>query len=321
MAITLPEFARIAANGGETKKAGVLMTFAEQSPLLRAIPIPSITGNAYKWTREAQLPEVAFRAINAPYAESTGSTEEVFESLKDVGGDLDVDNYYVETGGAAIRTTQELMKARALAQRIGFTLVKGSLLTAGGATGDPLAFDGLQARYGGGFGSGTVSTNQRTATQLVENNGASQALSLVRLDEAILRVDRPTHLLMPKKMSINMATLLRNSASISTGRDEYGNIVMSYQGFPILWADVNGDQAAIGFNENNDSSCSIYVLNLSEDGLHMIQSQSGVSVRDLGEQDAKPVWRTRVQWLCGLVDEHPRCVSRLWHIADLPAVN
>lgn len=321
MAITLPEFARIAANGGETKKAGVLMTFAEQSPLLRAIPIPSITGNAYKWTRESQLPEVGFRAINAPYAESTGSTEEVFESLKDVGGDLDVDNYYVETGGAAIRTTQELMKARALAQRIGFTLVKGSLLTAGGATGDPLAFDGLQARYGAGFGSGTINTNQRTATQLVENTGASQALSLVRLDEAILRVDRPTHLLMPKKMSINMATLLRNSASISQSKDEYGNLVMAYQGLPILWADINGDQASIGFNENNDSSASIYVLNLSEDGLHMIQSQSGVSVRDLGEQDAKPVWRTRVQWLCGLVDEHPRCVARLWHIADLPAVN
>jgi hypothetical protein len=321
MAITIPEFARLAANGGETKKAGILMTFAEQSPLLRAIPIPSIAGNSYKWTREASLPEVAFRQINAAYAESTGTTEEIFESLKDVGGDLDVDNYYVETGGAAIRTTQEMMKAKALAQRIGFTLVKGSILTAGGATGDAASFDGLQSRYGGGFASTAVSTSGRNAGQLVENNGASQALSMVKLDEAILRVDRPTHLLMPKKMSINMATLLRNSSSIQQTKDEYGNIVMSYNGLPILWADINGDQAAIGFNENNDSSGSIYVLNLSADGLHMIQSQSGISVRDLGEQDAKPVWRTRVQWLCGLVDEHPRCVSRLWHIADLPAVN
>lgn len=321
MVLTLPEFARLAINGGQTKKAGVLMTFAEQSPLLRSIPIPSIAGNSYKWTREAQLPEVAFRAINAAYAESTGTTEDIFESLKDIGGDLDVDNYYVETGGSGLRTTQELMKTKALAQKIGFTLVKGSILTAAGATGDPVSFDGIQARLGGGFASSTVSTTGRNANQIVTNNGASDAMSLAKLDETIMKVDRPTHLLMAKKMKINITTKLRNSASISTSRDEFGNIVTSYNGIPILEADINGDQAAIGFNENNDSTTSVYVLNLSEDGLHMIQSQSGISVRDLGEQDAKPVWRTRVQWLVGLVDEHPRCMARLFNVADLAAVD
>ena len=46
MALTILEAARIAANNGEDKKAGVLMTFAETSPLLAAMPIVNISGNS-----------------------------------------------------------------------------------------------------------------------------------------------------------------------------------------------------------------------------------------------------------------------------------
>ena len=56
MALTILEAARIAANNGEDKKAGVLMTFAETSPLLAAMPIVSIQGNSYAYVRESVLP-------------------------------------------------------------------------------------------------------------------------------------------------------------------------------------------------------------------------------------------------------------------------
>lgn len=321
MAVNILEYARLAANNGEFKKAGILMTFAEKSPLLLAIPTPTIQGSAYSWTRESALPSVTFRALNEAYTESTGSTEKLTETLKAIGGDLDVDNYLIETNGAAIRTVHEMMKAKALAQQIGYTLVKGAVITGGGATGDGESFDGLQTRYGGGFGSTAVSTSGANANQLVANNGASDALSLAKLDETIQKVDNPTHLLMAKKMKVNMTTKLRNSASITTDRNVFGQLVTSYNGLPILEADVNGDQAAIGFNENNDSTTSIYALSLSEDGLHMIQSPAGIRVTDLGEQDSKPVWRTRVEWYCAMVDEGPRCVARCYNIADLAAVD
>lgn len=321
MAINILEYARIAANNGESKKAGILMTFAEQSQLLAAIPTVTIQGSAYSWVREAALPSVTFRAVGESYAESTGTTTKLTETLKAIGGDLDVDNFYVETGGAELRTIHEMMKAKALAQQIGYTLVKGAVVTGGGATGNAESFDGLQTRYGGGFGSTAVSASGPNAAQIIANNGGSDALSLAKLDEAIMAVDGPTNLLMPKKSLINLKTKLRNSASIQMTQDEFGRQVSSYNGLPILIADQNGDQAAIGFNENNDSTSSIYVLNLSEMGVQMIQSTSGVSVRDLGEQDSKPVHRTRVEWYCGLVDLGPRSVARLYNIADLAAVD
>ena len=47
---------------------------------------------------------------------------------------------------------------------------------------------------------------------------------------------------------------------------------------------------------------------------------AAVEVRDLGEQDSKPVFRTRVEWYCNVVDIHPRCVARLYDISDATAI-
>jgi len=34
-------------------------------------------------------------------------------------------------------------------------------------------------------------------------------------------------------------------------------------------------------------------------------------VRDLGEIDEKPVFRTRIEWYCGMAVFHPRAAARL----------
>lgn len=319
MAINILEAARLAANNGEYKKAGVLMTFAQRSPLLQAASTVPIPGNSYAWTRQSVLPSIGFRGVNEAYAESAGKTEKRTEALKIIGGDLDVDRFVVQTGGESMRTEHELMKATALAQSIGAALVRGAVVTGGGATGDAESFDGLMTRYGGGFSTTAVATDGPNGGQIVTNNGASDALSMAKLDEAIMKVDNPTHLLMPKKMRININALLRNSAALSITKDAFGMPVLNYGGLPILDADINGDTAAIGFNENNDSTCSIYVLSMTPGGFHLIEN-GGIQVRDLGEQNSKPVFRTRVEWYVGMVDEHPRCVSRLFNIADLAAV-
>lgn len=322
MAINLLESARLAQNNGEFKKAGVIMTFAEQSQLLAAFTRVPIQGNVYKVTREAAIDStVAFRAPNAAYAEGSGVTEDIYESLRDVGGDLDVDTFFIKTMGMDVRTTHESMKAKALARKVGYSLVKGSITATGGATADTYGIDGLQARLGGGFGSTTVATTGALGGQIVTNDGASDALSIAKLDETIMKVDNPNAIVLPKKLAIRLTTKLRNSSSITTSRDEFGRVVTSYNGIPLIYADNNGELAAIGFDENNDSTTSLYVLNLSEDGLHLIESPDGIDVRDLGEQDSKPVFRTRVQWLMGMVDEHPRCMARLFNIADLTAVD
>lgn len=310
MAVNLLEMARLAENGGETKRAGIIMTFAEQSPLLRAISTTSIQGSAYSWVREASLGSVGFRQVGEAYAESTGTTEKLTETLKLIGGDLDVDNFLVETGGAVIRTSQEMMKAKALARQIGYSLIKGDAITSTATAYDRDGLHGLEARTGG--------LNPTANSSNILDNG-NAALSVKNLDVAIQAVDNPTHLVMAKKMRVNLTAFLRNSSSITTDRNEFGQLVTSYQGLPILDADVNGDLAALAFNEDGGSNTSIYVLDLTESGVHMIQSPMGIRVTDLGEQDSKPVWRTRVEWYCGLADEGARGVARLFGITDATA--
>lgn len=322
MAVSLYQSALIAQNNGEFKKAGILQTFAQASPLLAAMPLVSVQGNSFAWTRQANLGSVQFRAVNGSYTEAAGSVETRSVALKIIGGDLDVDRFLVQTHGGETRSAHETMKATLLAQTIAYQIIKGSTTAAGGATADPNGFDGLQVRYGGGFGATAVVDAGENADQIIENNGASQALSILKLDETIQAVDNPTNLLMSKKMKVNMTGFLRNSSSISTSRDEFGRLITSYAGLPILEADVLGTSTglqALGFNENADSSTSIYVLSASDMGLQMVQN-GGIEVRDLGEQDSKPVFRTRVEWYCNVVDIHPRCVARLYHIDDRIAV-
>ena len=322
MAVSLYQSALIAQNNGEFKKAGILTTFAQASPLLAAMPLVSIQGNSYAWTREAGLGSVGFRAVNGTLTESAGAVETRSLALKIIGGDLDVDNFLIQAHGPQTRAAHEQMKATLMAQTVAYQIIKGSTTTAGGATADANGFDGLQVRYGGGFGSTAVVDGGENADQIIANNGASDALSVAKLDEIIQAVDNPSHLLMSKKMKVNLTSYLRNSSSISTSRDEFGRIITSYAGLPILEADVLGTATGLqqlAFNENNDSTTSVYALSLSDMGLHMVQN-GGVQVRDLGEQDSKPVYRTRVEWYCNVVDAHPRCVARLYNIADLTAV-
>jgi hypothetical protein len=110
---------------------------------------------------------------------------------------------------------------------------------------------------------------------------------------------------------------------LATSRDEFGRLVTTYAGLPIIEADVLGTAASLqqlGYNEGASSNrASIYVMSCSDMGLQMIQN-GGIDVRDLGEQNSKPVFRTRVEWYCNVIDIHPRCVARLHTIADLTAV-
>lgn len=309
MVLTIVEAGKLAASNGQDKKAGVIMTFAESSPLLAAMPVVPISGNSYAWTREKTLPSVAFRGVNEAYTESTGDVETVTEPLKLIGGDLDVDRFLIQTNGPAVRTAHERMKAVAMGQTIGAKLITGSTASS------KKEFDGLAFRFGGGISSVTASTQ-------VVSNGAA-ALSMKNLDAVIDAVDPSIGkrvLVMTLAMRRNMTAFLRGSGTaIQITQDAFGNPVETYQGLPILVADENGNQAAMAFNENGNTTSSIYVCALGPTGLHMIQN-GGIDVRDLGEINTSPVFRTRVEWYTGLVPEHPRCVARLYNITNATAV-
>ena len=50
MPLTLLEASKQSASGGDSFRAGVMQTFAEQSAILRVLPFESISGSAISYT-------------------------------------------------------------------------------------------------------------------------------------------------------------------------------------------------------------------------------------------------------------------------------
>lgn len=299
MALTLLEAAKL--HTGDVLRDAVIEIYAQESEILRVLPFDDIAGNAYKYNIESALPGIAFRGVNEGYTESTGVLNPQVEQLVIAGGDLDVDMFILKTQGEDQRATQEAMKIKALAAKYTNAFLKGDSQT------NAKEFDGLQVRL--------------TGAQLIDAGATSggDALSLLKLDEAIDAVDNPTHLIMCKALRRLLNAAARNpsvSGYITYEKDEFGRVITKYNDLPILIADANSDlYASLGFNEANPGGgsnvgTSVYVCSMREGALTGMQN-SIPDVRDLGELQTKPVKRTRVEWFTGVKMEHPRGAARL----------
>jgi hypothetical protein len=291
MALTLVEAAK--KETGDVYRQAVIETFAMGAPILRVLPFQGISGNALKYSQEDTLPGIGYRMVNAGFTESVGVLNPVVEPLVIGGGDIDVDKFIIQTMGEDQRSSQEFMKMKKLSFQIGKSFIKGDSDT------NTSEFDGLQKRL--------------TGSQLIVNDGASDALSIAKLDEAIDSVDSPTHLMMIKKLRRVITEAAHTTGVggfVTWTKDEFGRQLGMYRDLPILIADENGvDLPAIDETEAG-STTSLYVLSLGE-GMLMGLQNGEMDVRDLGELEAKPVFRTRIEWYVGMALFHPRAAARL----------
>lgn len=304
MALTLVEASKIAMNRDEIIKATVMELYAKNSDLMQFMPFESISGNAITFNREKTLPTVAFRGVNEAYAEGTGQMDRITESLSIGGGDVDVDTFIVKTSGMDQRSVQEAMKIKALSLSLTSTFVKGSVIT------DPKSFDGFQTR---------ISGDQKICAGASATTAA--ALSLTKLDELIDAVDDPTHLLMNKATRRRLTAAARTSTVggyITYSVDAFGRRITQYNDLPILIADKDNTNTDImPFTETNAAgnaiSTSIYCLSFAENGAMGLQNDT-MDVRDLGEIDTQPVYRTRIEWFVTLSIMRPKAAARLHSI-------
>lgn len=304
MALSILEANKI--NDGDVKRSAIIEMFAENSELLRVLPFEDIPGGSLSYNKEGKLPGVAFRGFNEAYSASVGIINPEVEVLRIAGGDLDVDKAIVKTRGEATRSTQEAMKVKALALAIGAKIINGDSVT------NPREFDGLRKRING----------DQLVPALLTAPSANSPLSLEALDDAIDRVDSPTHLIMSKRMRNKLSKAVRDGigGDIEFAQDEFGRRVTIYNGLPVLIVDYDNDGSRIiQFNEagpgGGTTSQSLYVVSLGEGKLTGLQNGT-MEVNDLGEIDSAPVLRTRVEWLVGLAAMHGRAAARIWGITD-----
>jgi len=280
----MSEAAVLAAN---PQVRGVINQFAD-NPLFDILPFENVAGNAYSYVRTASRGNADFRAINAGYPESTPTfTSEVAE-LKRLGQDADVDVYLVQTQAgvqslADLRAQAVIAHTEALRAKFVKTLIHGD--------GTAESFEGLES-FGiheveapeGGFGT-TGDTRQ----------GMFDAL-----DELIGSVaGTPNVLLMGEAQLARMKSAARREG-VLTDADNFGRTIQTYAGVPILSAGDDEDGNPI--IDNGD----IYAIRLDTNAGVFGITNGGIQVRDLGELDAKPVYRTRLEFYCAAVMTHPR---------------
>ncbi len=279
--------------------SGVVEIFARENPVLLNLPFETINGPAYVYNREGTLPGIAFRGINESYTESTGIINPATEPLKIMGGESDYDTFLVKTGVSDnnARAIHDGLKSKALALRWMKTFFDGDADTA------PREFDGLNKRLTGG--------------QVVDMGAAT--LTLAKVDEMIDAVQgAPSILLMNKQCRRKITQLATNTLAVTMGIDQLGRPMQMYGGIPIGIVEFDDlGQWVLDFDEDDGAghanTCSMYALRLGMDTFHGIQS-APIDVRDLGELNSKPAFRTRIEWFAAMAIKHPRAAARLQHI-------
>lgn len=309
-ALTLLEAAKLA--GAPALTTQIIEIMAKTAPLLAEFPFKTVVGGANIFTREDTLPSTAFRAVNGSYTASEGQMERVVDEVKIAGGDLDVDVAIVKTRGQLVRAAHEAMKAKKLAENIQLALLKGDPATT------PNEFAGLQALL--------TSGQPLAGTQLIANGATSggDPLSIKKLHDLIDAVYGATHLIMNRSMRTWLTMAASNTGVggyITRTVNEFGQVVEKFRERKILVVEtMDGQDSVLPFSEANPGGgssvgTSIYAANIGDGGWVGIQG-GPLEVRDLGELQTAPVYRTRVEWLCAHSVEHKRGVGRLWGITN-----
>lgn len=289
MALTLIEASKLST---DVLQKGVIETFARTSPVLEMLPFMEISGNSYKFNVEKQLPTVAFRDVNQGYSENTGTIEQKSVGLTIIGGDVDVDKFLVQTRGNVndIRAVHTSMKAKALAAAFTKTFFHGD------SSKKPLEFDGLAVQVAG-------------TPQDIDAGGK---LTLAKLHELLDAVKGGADVLyMSKAMRREIQALLEGQQHyLQVGKDNFGRPVNLFGDVQIRTLEDEILPFVAGA-EGEPATSEIYAVKFGPMSDVSGLRNGGVSVRDLGELDTLPVFRTRIEFYAGLAIFNEKSVARL----------
>ncbi|MCX4687232.1 phage major capsid protein [Kitasatospora purpeofusca] len=308
MALSLAEAAKLSTTD---LQRGVIETFVQESPILDRLPLMTIEGNAYAYNSEATLPGVEFRAVNAAYSESTGTVNTKTESLVILGGDADVDTFIAKTRGNLNdqRAIQEQLKVKASAYKFQDAFFNGDTAT------DPQGFDGLRKRL---VGNQVLSAGTNGLGPIAGGHDFFDALDALIAQVPGLSSGNGA-LYANRKIIAKIASSARRLGGYEMVQEALtGKRVATYQGIPLL--DPGQTAAGVDILPTTETqgtatdASSIYAVKFGRsEGDKAVTglTNGGVTVRDLGELDSKPAFRTRIEFFCGVALFGGQAAARL----------
>jgi hypothetical protein len=319
MAFTLAEMSKIEK---DTLRKSVMDTLLMESDVLQIIPWETIGQMATTITRYQSTPDITFRKINEGYSEGNVALEQVVETVSLMG-------VYLDTDRVIARAKNTIGDARAISQTMG---LKGIAYTFndkfinGDPASDPDEFKGLLERIEDlrdeGF-TGQYISNAGTSGDGILLNATERQNFLDSMDKAIYAIKghNPGMAFMNQKMLLALRSLLRREGLLDTTKDQFDRVVNMYQDVQLQDIGVKADQTTeiITSTETLEAagsaeSTSIYFAKFGVGEFFWGLQQYPIEVEDLGRLEAKPVFRTEIDWPLTLAQADPYAISRLYGI-------
>ena len=320
MALTLVEYVKLV---DDPLKKAFILNLLRYSDLIGIFPFKPVEGLQVGGTRWQTLPSVAFRKIGGSYTESTGTTEDIFETLAILGGDVHIDR--VLAGGRGMiqdpLQTQMDMKAKAVAFQFNDSVVNGDHAV------DPDAFQGLKKRVSGMPARMTIDLSPGAGDSLKVLAGSAQEHSFIdAVHQAVKFVDGATHIFVNETTYLGFGQIARRLNLYQQIVDALGRtwdgISSGKQKIPYIDVGLKSDKTTEIITNTEDpgdggnDSTSLYVCRVdSTDGLHGLEIEGkGMEVYDPtngGEDPTAPRFIRRIDWPVGLFNLSQYCIARV----------
>lgn len=321
---TLTEFSKIET---DVLRKSVIDTLIMESSLMEMVPWETIGTLSTSIVKIQDLPSVGFRKINAGYSESQGHFAQATEHISLMGGMIDTDKAIARAKNsiADVRAIQQLLALKAMTYKFNDKFINGD------PTSDPEEFKGLASRIdevvaegyteqiidlGGTYGAA------RDAGILYDTANSHNFLN--KLDQLVYAIKghKPDFLLMNKKTLLAVRSLLRKEKLLDSGRDSFDRAIDMYAGARLVDIGTGADQLTeiITNTEDpqnlytSDVSTSIYAVRFGIGEYLWGIQEYPLEATDKGLLEAKPVYRTEIDWPLGLALVDPRSVARLVNI-------
>lgn len=296
---------------------GILMNLYRHSDLLGLVPFQPAKALNNTVVRWKTLPTVGSRKLNSGYTESTGTTEQIDEAVRPMGGDVDVEKVFDDLPNVLEKpsVTQLAMKAKAMAFYFNYLFIKGSVAI------DADAFYGLEYRISQlparqKLCIGTMGTPfDATASTANEHAFVDK---IIELDDLVGGADV---FLCNRKMRLGFGRVLRRLSLLDTTKDAYDRDFWAFDGVPIVDVGMRADKTTEILTETEDpgdegaDTASIYAVKFgSPEGLVGIQMSDLQAYLVAEELESKPVRRWRIDWFVGLAGFGDSYVARLYNL-------
>lgn len=268
-------------------QAGVIETLATESKLLATLPFMTIEGGGYSYNVETELSDVQFRGLNEAYEPSKSGKERKTEHLVILGGEAVVDSFQAEVHSdindlLAVETT---LLAKSMAHEFEQTFLTGD------STVEPNEFDGLRKRA--------------VATGAVMAFGSQS-------DEGVVTLAEHIDVLLDSVQGGADALIMNKGTRRKLTREARDSITYSTNSFGVQQTQYGGVNIIDVESEILETKNEVYAVRFgAKEAVSGIQSRSGINARPLGEQDATPQLKNRIEWFVGLAVFNPNTVAIL----------